>query len=178
MHKRGQIGFSTHREKRLSKLIRWFTNHRFSHTFLISDVTDKQKVYLLDAYKKEVAFTPLRFYNDKDTEYELWEPIGVSDELVSEAMDKVELRYMKKPYSFSRLAGIAIKLAVKWKFGRVIKNPFGLGTICSDVSLDYLAEIMPDLFAHLDKDHTNPSDLYDIVAHSGRFTLVTHKDFK
>jgi hypothetical protein len=181
---RGAIGFSTHRNKKLSRIIRWFTGHRYSHSFIVAEAigsrkeAEPQRVYLLDAYKREVSFSSAKTYEGDDTEYEIWWPKDVLPATIDAALSKTEDLYVKQPYSYARLLGIGIRMFLQKKFGWVIKNPLPLGTICSEVTWFYLNELFPGTFGHLDRLNVSPEDLWTHVRASEQFEKIRYKPFK
>lgn len=179
MLKRGAVGFSTHKNKLLSRLIRWFTRYEYSHSFVVSDVVEanRSRVYLLEVEAPQVAFSTLDSYNVKDTSYEIWYPIGVTDEEVDHALKLTERNFLKKKYSWASLVGIAITIVVQRVFGKVIKNPLRMGAWCAEADWHYLSTLMPDLFGWMDHSTVSPRDLHMIVKNSGRFELVKRKEF-
>ena len=176
MLKRGAIGFSTHKDKPLSRLIRWFTKYKYSHSFVVSDVV-KNRVYLLEVEAPQVAFSTLDSYNIPTVEYEIWYPIGMDEAEIDQALRHTERIFLKKKYSWASLVGIAITIIVQKVFGKVIKNPLRMGAWCAEADWHYLSALMPDLFGWMDHSTVSPKDLHMIVSESGRFERVAWSEF-
>jgi hypothetical protein len=178
---RGAVAFSTFKSSWLSRAIRWFTEYEFSHSFIIADVCDpdsfqRERIYILEAGKREVSFNQLNSYEKPDARYEIWMPKGVSAEDIDRALYRTERVFLGKQYGYLQLVGFALVIALR-KIGIRIKNPLKLGAICSEVDWYYCKQIKPEFFGRFDRDTVSPRDLREFVLHSGEFELVRWKEF-
>ena len=178
---RGAIAFSTEKHSRLSRLIRWFTNYEFSHSFIIVDVNppdsfQRERIYILEAGTQSVSFNQLEAYEGPDSMYEIWMPIDVNKEDIDRALYRTERVFLNRRYGHARFIGIGLVILLA-KIGISIRNPIKLGAICSELNWYYCKQLKPEFFGRFDRDCVSPRDLREYVIHSGEFTLIRSKDF-
>lgn len=178
---RGAVAFSTNKRSWISKLIRWFTQYPFSHSFVITDICDpdsfqRERIYIMEAGKREVSFNQLSHYENTDTCYEIWMPRGVTEADIDRALYRTERVFLGKRYGYLQLVGFALVIALS-KVGIHIKNPIKLGAICSEVDWYYCKQIKPGFFNRFDRDTVSPRDLREFIRHSGEFELIRWKAF-
>jgi hypothetical protein len=179
----GDIGFSTCNGSLFSQTIRWFTNYPYSHSFIISDQdnVDNPKdryAYVLEADKAAVNYTRFGKYNVSDTSYAIYRPLDslkISSGII-EALEKTTRAFLYKDYSYCRVAGIGLTIALA-RIGIQISNPIRMGTICSEVTWYYLSQLMPGIFGDLDHTVVSNRDLHHLMIHSGKFKLIKEKAF-
>lgn len=186
MFSRGAIGFSTHRDKPLSRLIRWFTGEPWSHTFLITDIignrkTNTHRVYLFDAVATgRVAHNVIQNYNNADTQLEIWAPksgVDGAQDAIEWAIRFTELAFVDKRYSLWSLITSALKLFTRKRAGLPVINP-DRGTNCVQVVSTYLAALGPAFItAQKAESFISPGDLHNWVSTSGWFEKIHEKKF-
>jgi hypothetical protein len=164
----GMIGFATNRRSLVSKAICWVTGSRWSHVFLILDVTPTY-TFVLEANEGGTDIRTWEEYSDSTTEpTELYEPILSSGDLVYApelAVERTRARFEGVGYGYMELIGITIKILLarchlRWH------DPIHQGAICSQVAWDYVQQLFPREFAALDQHSVTPADLYEIVSKS------------
>lgn len=183
MFARGAIGFSTHRNGRLSRAIRWFTGQPWSHTFVVTDIIgnrkdNKHRVYILDANAGgRVSHNIITNYGNADTEFEIWMPKDQNPEDVSWSVSFTEICFRDKSYSLWSLFTSALKLFTKKRLKLPVVNP-ERGTNCVQVTSLYLEQLFDD-FKHRQRlgQFISPGDLHEWVKSSGQFELIHQKKF-
>jgi len=171
IRKRGVIGFATNNHSQISKIIRWFTKSKWSHTFVITDVF-MDRVYLMEANAGGTDFRTWREYsNPAVVPTELWQPMANAP-AVDAALAKAQERFEGVTYGYFELLGIAMKILAA-KMGLRFHDPIEQGAICSQVVWFYLQELFPKEFGDLDEHSVSPEDLHRIVSTSINFRRIT-----
>lgn len=177
---RGCIGFSTHRDKWLSSIIRRVTGHQFSHSFIVLDTVEaasSKHIYILEAVSPRVKTESLDVYMGWDTMFEVWAPLEVSEEEIEHALRRTERSFLRKRYSYASLVGIGLTILANRYLGWIIRNPLRMGAWCAEANWHYLCRLMPDLFSWMDHTSVSPASLHHIVSQSGRFQLIYSKKY-
>lgn len=153
------IGFST-TNKVFSRVIRWATGSKASHTYLLVKVAGEpivihstQQGVNCDHYKK--------FKKSKNivTEYKLLIPEETEKIVLSAA-----LKLLDRPYDFPSIIGFGWVLLNK-AFGRKTKNPFPNRSAyqCSEFGLEMLKTAGINGLEDFDRELVSPEDLIDFL---------------
>lgn len=167
---RGTIGFCTKRASFVSKVIRWFTRSRWSHTYVIRQV--EPDILVLEASTFQVQLVPITKYESRKFSNVFFRPEGFKDADVScglmKAEDKIETHY-----GWLQLVGNIPVIIIKRLFGLKIHNPSKGGVVCSELVLQYLRGLEPSgPWNSMDKDTVSPEDLYEILSTHPKFRKV------
>lgn len=149
-----KIAFITS-DKLLSRLIRWFTNSKWSHCLLILDDTLWQDAIIFEASLFGVRINFWSTYKDYKSEiYTIRRP----------ASPKCLYKFIGKNYGYLQLVGDALV-----KIFRLKSNPFTADYVCSEIVLRFLKENDFKEFANLDANLASPEDLYKIIQNNENF---------
>lgn len=167
---RGTVGFCTKRANFISKVIRWFTRSRWSHTYVIRQIDPD--ILVLEASTFQVQLVPITKYESKKFSNAFFRPEGFKDADIScglmKAEDKIETHY-----GWLQLLGNIPVIIVKRLFGLKIHNPSKGGVVCSELVLQYLRGLDPSgPWTSMDKDTVSPEDLYEILSTHPKFRKV------
>jgi len=170
--KPGDIFFVMHNGSKLSRLMAWFMQSKWSHSGLIYEPTDRT-IYTLETSDYEVTHQDFNTYiNDSTVNLEVWSPVSLSDSdrlAVTSAAVLVE----GDVYGYLQLLSLGLKDSLK-RLGIKISNLLQIGVICCDVVIyGYAASNMQEL--HIDPRSIDTQDLYEIVINSGKFIKVFEK---
>lgn len=176
----GCIGFTgEHKSNALQKLIKFFSNSEWSHTFLITFPFGGEDT--VEEASLKVQIVPFSQYrNDGNATYEIYK-INAPGELIDAALQKCFDQYAGVEYGFFQL----LFFTVRWLYQKLgintkhLPNPIRNGIICSELVWDYLSSIDPqikDLLSVFDPDLVAPEDIYRIVkANPHIFALIERK---
>lgn len=167
---RGTIGFCTNRRSFISKVIRWFTRSRWSHTYVIRQ-TDPD-ILVLEAGKYQVQIVPITKYESSKYQNVFFVPEGFKSEDIAlglmAAGDKIEANY-----GWLQLVGNIPVIIMKRLFGMKISNPSKGGIVCSELVLQYLRGLDPTgPWRSLDRNTVSPEDLCEVLSSHAKFKKV------
>lgn len=168
----GAIGFETDRRSWLSRIIRWFTESRWSHVFIVAGedpVTGETEI--LEASTWGIQKAPLKKYLDDDYVKLRFYVVRADPEKQRAALAACQ-DLVGRSYGYAQILGFALILPFR-KLGLRFKNPISAGRVCSELVLRYLQLLDVDpAFAALDRDSTTPQDLFAIIDASPRFEVL------
>jgi len=171
----GAIGFSKYKGKGISgwisNAIRWFTEGKFSHTFIVVEHS-VFGVLIMEANGKEVIITRLSKYFEKGYEFELWK-CNVEPSRINRSLDYISKNFLEKCYGWLQCIGFIFVWFGKKVLLKKMNNPFGSGIICSELVLKYMQSLGVDEALGLDRNNTTPEDIYELVTASDKFTKVS-----
>ena len=152
------IGFSTRKSNLLSRFIKWMMGAKFSHTFLIFNVSG---VYLLlEAGNTGVTIDNLSHYaKSSQLVKKLYLKLPPEQEL---AVTQAGLKRLDEPYNFFGLIGFLFVLLQR-KLGWKQKNPLDVrgSVFCSQFLVEVLGEAGYLDYKTLDPAAVSPEDLYE-----------------
>ena len=150
------VCFSTQPKNLLSRLVRWFTKSKASHSFLTFDALGRS--WILESGVKGIVVLPLDKFKD-----ELVAAVQVpeiSDEVLSKVMDE----HLGLDYDFTGLFGMGINYLGRW-FKAKWKNPWNNpgSMFCSEFVVETLQEAGFPGADKLVAADTSPQDLLDFL---------------
>lgn len=167
---RGTIGFCTKRASFVSKVIRWFTRSRWSHTYVIRQV--EPDILVLEASTFQVQLVPVTKYESRKYANVFFRPEGFKDADVSCGLMKAEEK-IETHYGWLQLVGNIPVIIAKRLFGLKIRNLSRGGVVCSELVLQYLRGLDPSgPWGSLDKNTVSPEDLYEVLSSHMKFKKV------
>jgi hypothetical protein len=169
----GNIVLATSKSSLLSKFIRWFTNSKFSHSFVtMPDVLGIPMCIEAESGGVDTARYDSNYLNNADEAVEVWTlniPQTVKDQALKQIINDLEI-----PYGFLEYVWF-IWRKLNLLFGRDIKNQNNWNTngmICSQLVVAFLKACKLDIFQGYGNGSIAPQDLRNImVAHPELFTL-------
>lgn len=171
--KPGDIGFLMHRDITISRIIARFMKSRWSHSFLVKDVTNTD-IYLLETSNFEVVIGILDVYLiDPFTEIEIWSPVDCSKELREEMVIKAR-GLLGTIYGYFQLLSFAIR-AILSEFNFKIPNFIRQGIVCCGVPLMAYSISNIKGLKGIDPESIHTEEFYKRVKNSKQFNLVYHK---
>jgi hypothetical protein len=174
MLKAGDIGFVMHMGSFVSESISWFVKSKWSHTYLIKEVTPKN-IYTIETGNFNVMIGEHTYYQkDPSITYEVWSPIGLSDEERQAIVVEGE-KYIGRIYGYFQFISLALRALLK-RTGIQIKNFITQGIMCDDlVGYSYKVSSLA-MFKDYDPKQNEIEEFYEFIKNSGKFELVEKKD--
>lgn len=174
MIKPGDIGYVMHHDNIISKLIARAMGSRWSHAFLVLEVT-KERIYIAETSDFQVTIGTLdRYLENPNDEVEIWS----SKELMDEqriSLAKESLNLYGQIYGYLQLFSLGIR-RLFMKFGIKIPNFIRVGLVCCHVvtySYSKQSNIAP--FSGMDAESIDTEELYQMMVDSKKFKLITYK---
>lgn len=166
----GTIGFCTKRRNFISRVIRWFTRSKWSHTYVIRQ--NEPDILVLEAGMFQVQIVPITKYQSRKYANVYFQPDGFSQADITcglmKAGEKIETHY-----GWLQLLGFIPVIMAKRLFGMKISNPSKGGVVCSELVLQYLRGLDPaGPWGTLDKNTVSSEDLYEVLSKHAKFKLV------
>ena len=169
----GDIGFAMDTDSWLSKAIAWFMQSKWSHCFMVLDVTPNH-VYLLETSNYNVWISRLyRYDSDMTKEYVVFRP----DIPLADAKRFTYATYEEnigKTYGYLQLISLGVRCLFK-RFGIKISNFIRAGLVCCHVPLYGYRHSNIDGLAGIDPESIDTEDLYQLISGSNRFRVVREK---
>jgi len=152
-----KIGFSTRNDNPLSKLIRWLTGSKCSHTWLLVDDPSGQMV--LQAEQTFVATPWEQFNSGGNIIVALVDSAVPLDKGIADAKT-----WLGEKYDVEGLIGMFLVLVGRW-FRVKLRNPLqnSKQLFCSEAVAKVLKESGYPGTENMDPSSTSPQDLYDLV---------------
>jgi len=167
---RGSVGFCSKKANFISKIIRWFTRSKWSHTFIMYQAEPEPLVVEAGTYEVLIDL-PMKYESSKYvTGY--FEPAGFSAEEVERGIAKIRQK-IEVHYGWLQLVGFIPVVIFRRLFGMKISNPARGGIICSELVLLYLRALEPgSKWDSMDKNTTSPEDLFVEISAHPKFRMV------
>jgi hypothetical protein len=155
-----RVGFSTHTKSVLSRIIRWFTGSKASHTWLIIEDTFFGVEMVMEA--TETGFRLIPFENFKAEGNDIVaiiEPVYPLDVGVRQAV-----RWLGESYDFAGLFGSVVVMLGRW-LKRKWRNPLdrAQSMFCSEAVVRVLQASLYPGSEKFDPSATTPQDLLDFL---------------
>lgn len=167
--KEGSIGFCGSKSW-ISKIIRWFTKSRWSHTFIIwKIIKDEDRVYILviEAGEFIVHIVPFSKYLSGDFYFEIYDITPITIKENEGIAEEKLLSKIGRLYGWLQLIGFGIVILLRKWFGWKLKrNIWKKGKICSEVVAEYLIDRGVDkesLCQSKDINLISPEDIYKFI---------------
>ena len=154
------IGFST-TDKIASRLIRWLTRSKVSHTFIRFKIAGEDVVLHATSHGVNLDYYPKFAKKNKIVEeYMLKLTDSDTNKVISGALKKLD-----RPYDYLSIMGFFWVLVAK-SFRRRVKNPFPNRSayFCSELVAKTLGAIEFPGAKDLDYELTSPEDLMEFMA--------------
>jgi len=176
MFQPGDVGFLMHHDNKLSKIIAWFMQSRWSHSFLVAEPT-RQEIYLVETSDFQVGFGSLLDYlKDDSAEFVVYRPKNILDDERQEIVDRAK-KQRNKIYGYLQLISLGIRRLLM-RINIKINNFFHQGLVCTHViTYGYHGSNIPEL-SKLDPESIDTEELYQIVKNSVNFELIFEKKAK
>ena len=167
---KGTIGFCTKRANFISKVIRWFTGSKWSHTYVIRQVAPD--ILVLEASKFQVQIVPINKYESRKYKNVFFLPEGYDPAAVDRGLEKAGAK-IEQNYGWLQLLGFIPVIIARRLLGMRIKNLARGGVVCSELVLQFLKGMDPEgPWKSLQKDTTSPEDLYPLIEGCAKFKKV------
>lgn len=153
------VGFSTHKKHPISKLIRWLTKSKASHTWLMFYDKVFDTPLVMEATTEGLRLIP---YDIFVTHNEIVDVINPGVDLTPGLRALTPI--LGSRYDFSGLLGMTIVLVGRW-FKRKWRNPcHSTSTMfCSEFVVRVLQASGDTRTASTEADMTSPQDLYNLL---------------
>jgi hypothetical protein len=159
----GDIGFAGRRSGFYPSAVRWFTNSKWSHCFVVMpEYMGELSVLEADLKVQLVPFREEYVHKDEDY-YEIWRPKKAS---IGEKLSACHALYLSSAggiYGFMQILWFAVRQGLlKLGINLPGKNWFPGGEICSEtlwVYLVYLGGHYRGLFEGMGRNEVSPQDL-------------------
>jgi len=157
------VGFSTSNEL-VSRLIRFFTKAKVSHTFLVIRAPFLEEDLVIEAAWAGFRATTLRRFKKKNTVVALMKPAVPLDKGLRDA-----LTWLGESYDFGGLFGMAFVLLGRW-LRRKVRNPLhdSRAIFCSEANTLVLQASGYPGADVLDPTETSPADLLEFMSHGSQ----------
>lgn len=152
-----QIGFSTHKNNILSKIIRWITKSPISHCWILYyDIQFKIEM-VLESTTEGFRILPFKTYQKQNDNIVLFNPKFSLTMGLIKAGEKLGTKY-----DFKGLFGSIFPIIGRW-FKRKWKNPFysSKELFCSEAVTEIMKDSKYPGSDKFDPSTTNPNDLYN-----------------
>jgi hypothetical protein len=160
----GDIGISTDKNT-LSRLIRFFTRSKVSHTFLIQQPIGGNVVAQEAALVVQCVPFEAWYVNSPVREYVLYRPKNIEDAFIKEALDKSFIDYAGQQYGwlqclwfswrwFAGIFGIDVRKETNW---------YPDGVLCTEIIYDYLINLGPQFAVTMVGVNKDTVDAQDIL---------------
>ena len=153
-----RIGFSTRKYNIVSKIIRFLTKSKVSHSFLVLKESYFEQEFVLEATTEGVRLVPFKkFEHENDV-------IGVfTPDVPIDAGVRAQVELIGEMYDVPGLLGSAFVLLGRW-FKKKWKNPFRStkSQFCSELVTRALQSAKYPGTEDLDPESTTPQDLYEL----------------
>lgn len=167
---KGTIGFCTKRANWVSRIIRWFTCSRWSHTYVIRQNTPD--ILVLEASKFQVQIVPITKYESRKYKNVFFLPDGYKPEDIDRGLERAGAK-IEQHYGWLQILGFIPVIIARRLLGMKIKNVARGGVVCSELVLQYLKGLDPEgPWKILQKDTTSPEDLHQLLFNCARFKKV------
>lgn len=158
----GAIGFSARRYNLLSRLIRWLTNSKYSHTFIVIDDVEKIscQTRILQASGWKVQVNTLDEYLKPGIDICIY-LLDKSEEDKEKAIQYCNI-FLKEPYGFFQLIGFLPVFFLR-KLGIQIKNPISYGVPCSELVWRFMNCLGISEIQKIDRDSITPEQELEVL---------------
>ena len=180
MEKAGLIGLSTSRGF-ISKAIRWFRKdfHQDppSHAFVVFGELCGELI-IGESTDPKLRLHPLKQYVHPGKRIELWEIEGIDKNIKKKAAQEMMIDYSGKWYGINNMLGF-VWVWLNNKFGKVVRNPWEKGVICSEYAKLYLDKIGYDepILQDLRPDDVAPDTIRKSFEHCAKAKIVGFSDY-
>lgn len=170
MFMKGAIGFSRQKRSWLSKIIRWFTRSKWSHTFIIYQV--EPEILVAEAGTFEVQLVPITKYESAKYVTTFFFPNMVHVARIESGVNRA-MKDIEKTYGWLQIIGFIPVVVLKRLLGLKIKNLMRGGIICSELVLECLRGMEPGTkWDLMQKDSVSPEDIFEELAIHPAFKRV------
>lgn len=154
-----KIGFSTRKKNILSMLIRWLTNSRVSHSFLIIDDETLGGQFVFEATDPFITIIPLNKFKSENDLVAVYAPIISLDNVLKEASNM-----LGESYSYTGLFGMIFVILGRW-LKRKWNNPFSSSSslFCSEFIILILQMAKYPFSEKILPQNTEPDDILKIL---------------
>lgn len=159
-----KVGFSTHGNNIVSRLIRWLTKSKASHAWLLVEDPFFGLEMVMEATETGFRLIPLaNFKAEGNNIVALLEPSSPLDEGVKQAG-----KWLGEHYDFAGLFGASVVILGRW-LRRKWRNPFGSpkSMFCSEAVVRVMQASKFPGAEGLDPEATTPQDLLDFFVAAG-----------
>lgn len=166
----GDIGFSMYKRSRLSQLMGWFMQSKWSHSWMELG-TLYEFPCVIETSDFEVTVSPFfKYYDTRSYRIEVWSPINFTDE-EREAVCKKALPLLGEVYGYFQLLSLGLRRILK-RLGYRIPNFIKQGIVCCHVPMYAYKGSSIKSLSTLDDESLDTQELYEIVTLSGHFKKV------
>lgn len=168
----GDMGFIFHRDNPMSKVIAWFMGSRWSHSFIVLEVTP-MRTYICELSDFTVTIGAIdRYMTDAQVDLEVWSPNLTSEQ--REKMAAASLTQYNTLFGYTQLLSLALRRMLM-RIGIRIPNWIRQGLVCDQLVL-YGYQFSPiSPFAGMDPKSADTEEMYQMMLRSGAFTKVLEK---
>lgn len=163
MIKPGDLGLSAKRKGWYPAAVRFFTQSKYSHIFIIADEYYGQ-IQVIETNLNVTTTSFKKEYEKKNADsFVVFRPIKTTQSEIHDALHYIHGAYSGDTYGFLQVPWFAYR-AIMRVFGFKPKyNWFPAGQICSETPLEYLKLIYADAFSHLTPNECSPEDIAKVV---------------
>jgi hypothetical protein len=169
----GCIGFAMWNNNRISKIMSWFMQSQWSHSFYIWGFYGPYTI-LAETTDFEITKSTLDKYNNENAMLEIWEPISDINPLSMAAHGQ----YLEgQVYGYLQLISLGIR-RILMRFGIKINNFFRVGAVCTAVPIVH-SNMEPGIkcLYRLDPESIDTEELYQLVKNSGEYRMIYKKEY-
>lgn len=162
----GDVGFLMHHDNWISKAFAWFMESKWSHSFLIHEVTDRL-IYTSETSDFEVVIHCFdKYLEDPNCSIEVWRLEGLSEEKRVEIADLALKENLGQTYGYLQLFSLGLRRLLM-RIGIKIPNFIRSGLVCCHhVLYGYtLAKIAG--FEALDPEAIDTEEMYQKIKKKG-----------
>lgn len=172
--KPADVGFCITHTNWVSRAIAWFTGSKWSHAFLVKEITPKH-TYIQETNSFCVTIDYLESHIiNPDQSIEIWSPIDISDSEREEIVEEAYIKTYGYVYGYMQLISFGIRRLLM-RIGIKINNFFRQGVVCDHVvSYGYKKSSIPEL-TNIDPESIDSEELYQIVITCGKFKKIYEK---
>lgn len=170
--KPGDIGFLMHHDNVISKIFRWAMGSKWSHSFLIHEVTDRH-IYTSETSDFEVQIHLLDVYlTKKQLSLEIWRMNGLTEAQRVAIAHNAVAKNLGETYGYLQLVSLGLRILLR-KIGLRIKNFIKQGIVCcGHVASGYHLTQIPGFM--FDPEGIDTEELYRMMPKKG-FKLIYSK---
>jgi len=171
---RGSIAFSHNAKGLLPKLIQWFTESEWNHTFIVVSDEYSDGTYDIIEAGTRVVKRRMSLVSRKDYSFVIFQPRKIVSQRIERAIARVEKK-IGNSYGWGQLFGFAFVIIAGWFGWKIERNPVRGGVICSELVFEYL-EAIDKTVPEKDEDTISPKDLYFFMSKSPDFEAMLPSD--
>lgn len=179
------IGFSNNKTSLLAKLIRFFTNSKMSHTFVITFPSAGGDVMFEEAsHVVTDGVFKTNYIDDTNTQYWIYKIKDgiVSEDVIDKSLVAIQEQFLGVTYGKLQLLFFPYRWIMNTIFHKDVnheKNWFTNGVICSELVYHYLYNLgqpFQDMLSDFNSDTIQAQDILNIInSHPDVFEFVEEK---